>query len=706
MISSGTDISVVIVNYKVKEYIANLLNSLQKAQYNLKLQIFVVDNDSGDDSIAYLKKQFPYVEYIQNKENVGFGKANNQAIQKAEGKFTLIINPDTLVSEDTLTTLVDHMNKNELCGAAGCKILNPDGTFAPESRRSVPTIGSAASKVFGLNNLFPKSKFFGKYYMSWLDEDKASEVPVLSGSFMFWRTEVLQELDGFDERFFMYAEDIDLCYRLQQTKYHIDYVPETSIIHYKGESTKKGDLRYIRIFNQALYQFFEKHYTSRYSTLFRIFIYFAIVLKTIFSFFSTKFRQFSLVMYDLIFLNFSLLLAFCIRFRFDMPFILRPEHLDFLWINAILSALYLISAGIVEFYRFKKLSISAHLKALLISYVGIIIITFFARELAYSRLIFVFSFFIAIFFTITFRLFRINSQGSATVSSGRLRNARILIVGDEDAAEALSTKIHSRPDWSYEVVGFVSNSPLQTDSETYLGSLPQLRDLVNAYRIDQVFFALQSISYKEMLKVISQLQHEDVIFKLIPDSMDYILGKSNVEYLESIPIVEVDLSYSKPMNLFLKRCMDMLLSLPVYLILMLFFWPVLLFGKHTFIKLNDIKLVKEIADNKWQNRIRLLGYVVRGKLSLVGSPLYQNNSSSNISAKRGLTGLVQINQNRIQQPEDAESFELYYLQNYSIWMDIDILVKTIFKGPYILEKITEYEREEVLKNKYSSSEAL
>jgi GT2 family glycosyltransferase len=257
------DISVIIVNYKVKEYIANLLNSLEKASHQLTLEIFVVDNASGDNSIPYLQERFPEVTYIQNDENLGFGKANNQAIKLAKGTYTLLINPDTLVSEDTLDILFSHMQSNEDCGACGCKILNPDGTFAPESRRSVPTIWSAACKVFGLNTLFPKSKLFGKYYLSWLHEDEPSSIPVLSGSFMFWRTNVLQQLGGFDERFFMYGEDIDLCYRIQETGYHIDYVPETSIIHYKGESTKKGDLKYIRLFNKALYQFFDKQYSSQ-----------------------------------------------------------------------------------------------------------------------------------------------------------------------------------------------------------------------------------------------------------------------------------------------------------------------------------------------------------------------------------------------------------------------------------------------------------
>ena len=204
------DISIVIVNYRVKEYVSNLLSSIYKAARQYKVQIFVVDNDSGDDSVAYLRQRHPGVIYIANEDNFGFGKANNQAIKEAKGEFTLIINPDTLVSEDTFTVLIEHMKQNPECGAAGCKILNPDGSFAPESKRSVPTIWAALTKLLGLHSIFPKSRLFGQYYLTWLSENQQVEINVLSGSFMFWRTELLQQMGGFDERFFMYGEDIEL----------------------------------------------------------------------------------------------------------------------------------------------------------------------------------------------------------------------------------------------------------------------------------------------------------------------------------------------------------------------------------------------------------------------------------------------------------------------------------------------------------------
>ncbi|SMO83109.1 glycosyltransferase [Gracilimonas mengyeensis] len=684
-------ISVVIVNYKVKEYIANLLNSLDKARHQLELEIFVVDNASGDDSIPYLKKRYPDVNYIANQENVGFAKANNQAIRQAQGEYTLIINPDTLVSEDTLEVLIEHMQQNPDCGAAGCKILNPDGTFAPESRRSVPNIWTACTKVFGLNALFPKSKLFGRYYLSWLHEDEASEVPVLSGSFMFWRTELLQKLDGFDERFFMYGEDIDLCYRVQETDYHIDYVPDTSIIHYKGESTKKGDLRYIRIFNKALYQFFDKHFSSRYSTFFRVLIYLAIWLKTGMSFISSNFKKIRMVLIDLLVLNLSVAVGYVVRYGLLGEWILNPEGMKHLWINALSSLLFLFSGSLLGMFRQKRDSISTTLKALTITYTGLVVITFFVRNLAYSRLGLILGFIFGVIFFVAYKLIMVNRSSSGEYNRGKIRSPRVLIVGDGDQTSEIISKIHSRPDWSYEVVGSVGVSS-KDNGKSRLGSLSQLQDLVKAYNIDQVFFALNSISYKQMLKEIASLQKKDVVFKLIPDSMDFILGKSHVEYLEAIPLVEVEFEYSKPLNRGLKRLFDIGIALPIYLAVLVVIWPSLLFGNRRQVQVDGFNLYSDITKNKWKNRWRLLGYVLSGKLSLVGAPITESKEEREGPTEKGITGLVQISRHRIQQEEEVESFALYYLQNYSLWMDIDIIIKTIFNGPYPLEELAKEEK--------------
>lgn len=669
-----TDISIIIVNYKVREYVSNLLSSISKAKHHLSLQIFVVDNSSEDGSVEFLKERYPEVSYIENDENLGFGKANNQAIRLSEGKYTLIINPDTLVSEDTFTLLFEHMEKNSGCGAAGCKILNPDGTFAPESRRTVPTLWSSFAKASGLSTIFSRSKIFSEYYMNWLGEDEQSQVPVLSGSFMFWRTSVLKELEGFDERFFMYGEDIDLCYRIQQTDFYIDYIPQTSIIHYKGESTRKGDLRYIRIFNKAIYQFFDKHYSTKYSFLFKVFVYSAISIRAFISLITNNFKMIGFIASDLILLNLSVILGFMIRYEFSYEVMTNLQNLKFLWINLIASLIYIFVGSFLDLFRSKTESISNQIKAITASYAGVALITFFVREYAFSRLALIIGGISALILMLLFKVIQINISKSDSKVTGKLKRLRVLLVGDNTDTKEIKTKIHSRPDWNYEVVGTVA---VEENTNNAIGGLSQLRDLIKAYHIDQVFFALKSISYKDMLRQISILQDERVVFKLVPDSMDFILGKSNVEYLESIPLVEVGFGYSKGINQFLKKVMDIVIAFPIWLILFLFTFSALLFSSETKVPVRGLYFYENQSKNIWKNRSLLFWYVLRGKMSLVGAPLYEIRSEVSQS-KPGFTGTIQMNESRILSDTDRENYELYYLQNYTIWMDIDILLKALF----------------------------
>ncbi len=669
------DISIIIVNYKVREYISNLLSSISRAEQNLTLEIFVVDNNSDDGSVDFLKKRFPDIRYIENLENVGFGKANNQAIKEAKGTFTLIINPDTLVSEDTFSVLVEHMDNHPLCGAAGCKILNPDGTFAPESKRSVPTLWSSISKVTGLSSLFPTSKLFEEYYLNSVEENEKASVPVLSGSFMFWRTKLLKELGGFDERFFMYGEDIDLCYRVQDTEYHIDYVPETSIIHYKGESSKKGDLRYIRVFNKALYQFFDKHHSSRYSFFFKIFIYSAIWLRALISVITSNFLIIGYLTSDLILLNVSVILGFLIRFQFSYEVFTDIQNLKFLWINLLASLIYLFIGGFLDLFRSKKDSISNQIKAIIGSYSGVALITFFVREYAFSRLALIYGLIAALFLMLLLKLIQINLANNDAKVTGKLKRLRVLLVGDSDHTDGIKSKIHSRPDWNYEITGTVG---IDKVNDGDLGELAHIKELIKVYKVDQVFFALSSISYKNMLRQISILQNERVVFKLIPDSMDFILGKSNVEYLESIPLVEVGFSFSKGINHFLKRGMDIVIAFPLLIILAPITLPGILFSKYRKEKVSNFNFYNPPKENKWKNRLILFWYILKGDMSLVGGSI--NTSLRNPQLKPAMTGTVQMNESRIQTEEDKENYELYYLQNYSIWMDIDILLKSFFVG--------------------------
>lgn len=264
-------LSIIIVNYNVKYFLEQCLNSILDSNIAFNYEIFIVDNNSTDGSIEYLKSQFVQtdIHFIENKNNTGFSKANNQAILLAKGEHILLLNPDTVVGENTLKNVCHFMDSNPISGATGVKMIDGSGRFLPESKRGFPSPWASFCKIFGLASILPKSPLFGAYNLLYLDEDISHEVPILAGAFMMIRKKALNKAGLLDEAFFMYGEDIDLSYRIQQAGYKNYYLPEC-IIHYKGESTNKDDAKYIKAFYGAMKIFYNKYYP--YNKLFSLLV--------------------------------------------------------------------------------------------------------------------------------------------------------------------------------------------------------------------------------------------------------------------------------------------------------------------------------------------------------------------------------------------------------------------------------------------------
>jgi len=259
-------LSVLIVSYNVRHYVEQCLHSVWASAEagGIETEIFVVDNASTDDSVSYLRHRFPEQRYptltlIANSRNVGFGRANNQAVEQATGEYVLFLNPDTLLTEQTLSDCIRFADAHDDMGGLGVMMLKPDGTFAFESRRGLPTPWTAFCKMSGLAAAFPRSRIFGKYYMRYLDRNQAAGIEVISGAFLLTRKSTLDQCGLFDEDFFMYGEDIDLSYRMLLAGFHNYYLP-APILHYKGESTQKSSYRYVHVFYEAMLIFFKKHF--------------------------------------------------------------------------------------------------------------------------------------------------------------------------------------------------------------------------------------------------------------------------------------------------------------------------------------------------------------------------------------------------------------------------------------------------------------
>ena len=554
------DVSVVIVTYNVREFLEQAIESVQRASGGLAVETFVVDNDSADGTAAAVRERFPRVRLIANEANVGFATANNQAIREARGRYVLVLNPDTLVQEDTLRTLVAFMDAHPGAGAVGPRILNPDGTFAPESRRSFPTPAVAFYRISGLGRLFPHSPRFGRYNLSHVSPDAAGEVDALSGACMMVRRAAVladggHEAGGkghegisphapspiphaqaaglLDEDFFMYGEDLDWCYRIQQAGWRIHYTPTTQIIHYKGESTKKGDLRYVLLFYGAMLRFVEKHVRRTdagrgerlASGLLAVGLRAGIVARASIAALGRVGRAAARPLLDLMLAWVALAMAAALWARAD-GFAFRPDYYAFvLPVYAAALALAVRLAGDAE---------RAPLRAVGGGTLGAVLVVaaaaFFVPSIAFSRGTVLFGYAAAAVLLATVHLVRGRPTGTR----------RILVVGS--AAEAARLKrLVSVPGRAVQVVGYVAQHAEAgvSDAPPHAGLPRQIRDLARLHGAHEVVFASDSLTNTAILDGMRALRDVPVHLKILASGRDRIIGKASVEDV-SAPLLDAE----------------------------------------------------------------------------------------------------------------------------------------------------------------------
>jgi len=333
------DISVVIVNYNVRDLADNCISSVYTANNNeYKIEIFFVDNNSIDGSSDHIEKKYPEVKVIRNSRNIGFSKANNIALRQCKGKYILILNPDTLLEENTFSKLIKFCESHKHTGAVTSRLILGNGKLDSACKRSFPVPSVAIPRILGLSSLFPKSKLFGKYNLTYLDENKTWEVDAICGAFMFIPKAVLDDAGLFDEDYFMYGEDIDLCYRIKKCGYKIFYFPEVTTIHFKGESTRKTNLSYVNNFYGAMIIFVRKNFTG-FSRLLSPVLQFGIFWRSLFSYMQRILRIFIFPISDIILLYLSLILS--VRFRFGIF-----PNTDYLFIISVYVLIWILTLAL------------------------------------------------------------------------------------------------------------------------------------------------------------------------------------------------------------------------------------------------------------------------------------------------------------------------------------------------------------------------
>jgi GT2 family glycosyltransferase len=273
------DLSVIIVNYNTIELLRNCLHSIYMQTSGITLEIWVVDNASTDGSPDMVEAEFPNVKLIRSNLNQGFSKANNMALRQCSSEYCLLLNPDTTIPENTFKKVIDFMELHPDAGAVGCKLLKADETLDIACKRSFPTPWNSFCKVLKLHKLFPKNKLFGKYNLTYMDENETHSIDCIVGAFMMLPKKVIDEVGLLDEDFFMYGEDIDWCFRIKKAGYEIYYYPETFIWHLKGESSKKQSKRMIKEFHKSMFIYYNKHHKSRYNFMLNCLVYLGIYLR-------------------------------------------------------------------------------------------------------------------------------------------------------------------------------------------------------------------------------------------------------------------------------------------------------------------------------------------------------------------------------------------------------------------------------------------
>jgi GT2 family glycosyltransferase len=682
------EISVIIVNYNVREFLYQCIRSIEKSLGRITHEIIVIDNASVDGSVEMVRREFPAVRLHINDRNTGFAVANNIGMKQARGNYLVLINPDTIVREDTFTILLDFMNSHPDAGVAASKILNPDGSFSVDSRHSIPTPATAFWKLIGLNRLFPRSRVFGRYNMTYLDQDEINTVDAVSGSFMMVRRETCETTGFLDEDYFMYCEDIDYCYRINQQGWKIYYVPETSIIHYKGESTKKDNLDYVINFNKSLYLFYRKHFHHNYLSLFRWVILAGVLLRAVVVYIKNLVRSNLAVLLDLVILNGSLFASFGVRFGIESDGFLSSYLHRYIFINLIASAVYLFSALFLDLYNRYRLSLAQVFKANILTAGIIAALTFFIRQLAFSRIVILISAVISIILMVVWRaLVRRMSSSRKNVFSLQLFPKRAILIGSGSGFERLIGVLKNPLAYGYDLRGIVTPQN-ENIGKTILGipvvpGIENLNEYIRLEKINQVIFSSHGTSYETIFRIISRINNPRIEFKIVPEKLDAIIGKSSVEGLADISLLDVDVAIGKGFNRFNKRLFDLGLSFillipgaPLWLI-------VLLTGAGKIyereIRDKEGKSVKiKRSRNKLTDLVLLLSYIVIGKVSFVGAPLDPIFERARVySYKPGLTGIVQINHNKINSAQDEDLYDLYYLKNQNFWLDLEILYKTI-----------------------------
>ncbi len=643
------DLSIIIVNYNVKYFLEQCLHSVQHSCGNLQMEVFVVDNNSVDGSCAMVQEKFPDVSLIRNDQNLGFSVANNQAIKKSTGRYVLLLNPDTVIEEDTLTKCVSYMDEHPDSGGLGVKMIDGKGDFLPESKRSLPTPRVAFYKIFGLSRLFPRSRTFSRYHLGYLDKDQIHQIEILPGAFMMLRKSALDKIGILDEDFFMYGEDIDISYRLLNAGYKNVYYPETTIIHYKGESTKKGSMNYVLTFYNAMIIFARKHFSKKMAKSYAAIINLAVYFRAFLALLRRFVKNFSLpiVQAVLIYIGFSLIKPLWELYKFQGSSQYPREYMTIVVPAYIL--IWLLALFFSEAYD-TPVKPSRIFKGIFTGTLIILVIyALLSESLRFSRALLlmgaVWALISSYLISLVFHFLRITG-----FRFDLKRNKKIIIIGKHDESWRVESMLKKA-----EAKGFIAGyvNPEVDDDDTYIGHIDQLEEIIKINHIDEIIFCARDISSQDIIRKMMLLTNGRVEYKIAPPESLSIIGSHSINTPGDLYLIDFE-SINKPANRRNKKFFDVVSS-----IILLISAPILLF----------------MVKHPMQALVNIFR-VLSGRYSWVG--FHPDPEHLNLPAiKPGILFPSDALGSDNADSETLANLNIMYIKNYSVFTDAMILLRNI-----------------------------
>ena len=634
-------LSVIIVNYNVKYFLEQCLCSVIKAIQNIGAEIFVVDNNSSDGSKEFFKDRFSEVKFIWNNDNLGFSKANNIALKHATGKYILFLNPDTLLPEDCIEKCIDFFESHPEAGALGIKMLDGSGTFLKESKRSFPSPVTSFYKLSGLARLFPHSKVFGKYHLGHLDENKNHEVDVLAGAFMMVPKKIIDSVGSFDEDFFMYGEDIDLSYRIQEKGYKNIYFSESSIVHFKGESTRKGRLNYVRLFYKAMSIFARKHYGNR-AAFFTLLIQLGIFVRAFLSAIKRFIKWIGMPVID----GAVILVSFwVVKFLWNTYIKRDVNYSPNMLIIAfpVFTLIFLIASYYSGLYdngfKQKRLNHSTIIAfALLLSFYALL-----PEHLRFSRGILVFGSLLA-FLLMTLVRWLLLKWKVIEKDARSDEHRQTFIIGAEDEFLKVN-QIMQNADMEERVLGRIEVNDEKTNAT---GNIDELKQVLNTYSIKEIIFCEGKLSFKKIINLINDIP-KHVRIKFHAENSAGIIGSDSNRTSGKFISSDKKIVLSLPISKRNKNFIDAITS-----IIFLVTFPV-----HFITQKKPIRFFRNVFDILFLNKT-WVGYALPEPLL----PKIKNG----ILTTTGLPAVLNT-----LPPESLKAADKWYAIDYEVWEDVRII---------------------------------